>query len=88
MRISVEMSLYPLQQDYAPYIHEFLAALNAEPDISVRTNALSTQVYGEYDLVMATITAALKTQFEKGAPMSLVSKILSVDRKDSHWNQP
>ncbi len=86
MRISVEMSLYPLKEDYAPYIHSFLEALNAEPEISVRTNALSTQVYGEYDLVMATITAALKQQFEKGAPLSLVSKVLSVDREQSHWN--
>lgn len=87
MRISVEMSLYPLDANYAPHIHEFLDQLNAEPGISVKTNAMSTQVYGEFDLVMGTINRALKDQFEKGIPMSLVTKTLSLDREKSHWNE-
>ena len=88
MRISVEMSLYPLQEDYASYIHSFLDSLNSCADISVKTNAISTQIFGEYDAVMSAINASLKKEFEKGAPLALVTKILSLDRENSRWNQP
>lgn len=86
MRISAELSLYPLQEDYIAPIHAFLDALNQCADVSVRTNAMSTHVYGEYDAVMAAIQGSLKSAFASGAPMSLVSKIISLDRENSHWN--
>ena len=87
MRISVEMSLYPLKDDYVPHIHAFIESLNGYEGLSVNTNALSTQVHGEYDLVMQAITESLKKEFESGAPQSLVCKILSLDREQSRWNQ-
>jgi|AntRauTorckE6833_2_1112554.scaffolds.fasta_scaffold118002_1 uncharacterized protein YqgV (UPF0045/DUF77 family) len=87
MRISVDMSLYPLQDNYTSFIHSFLDSLNAVQGLTVTTNAMSTQVHGEYDLVMDSIKHCLKVEFDKGAPFSLVTKILSVDREHSEWNK-
>jgi uncharacterized protein YqgV (UPF0045/DUF77 family) len=65
MDIGVEISLYPLRAEYAPPIREFLARLNAHPDLRVVTNSMSTQVFGAYDSVMATVTQELRRTFEQ-----------------------
>lgn len=87
MRISVEMSLYPLQDEFIPEILAFINALKEVEGLSVKTNTMSTQVHGEYDLVMSSIAKCLKTPFEAGVPMALVTKILSSDREHSVINQ-
>lgn len=86
MRISVEMSLYPLQADYISEILGFIEALNKIEGLSIKTNTMSTQIHGEYDLVMNSITECLKIPFESGVPMSLVTKILNLDREHSVLN--
>ncbi|MBT5330402.1 MAG: hypothetical protein HOL48_01310 [Porticoccaceae bacterium] len=87
MRISVEMSLYPLQTEYVSEILGFLEELNKVEGLSVKTNTMSTQVFGEYDLVMSSIARCLKVPFESGVPMSLVTKILNLDREHSVLNE-
>jgi uncharacterized protein YqgV (UPF0045/DUF77 family) len=86
MRISVEMSLYPLHSDYVDEILGFLDALKKIEGLSINTNTMSTQIHGEYDLVMSSITECLKIPFESGIPMSLVTKILNLDREHSVLN--
>jgi uncharacterized protein YqgV (UPF0045/DUF77 family) len=63
MDIGVEISLYPLQVDFAPLIREFLARLNAQPGLRVVTNSMSTQVFGAYEQVMSTLQRELRTTF-------------------------
>ena len=46
MQVSVDISLYPLHQDYIPQIDAFILLLNQEPAVQVVTNVLSTQPYG------------------------------------------
>ena len=86
MRISVEMSLYPLQTEYVEEILDFLEELKKIEGLSIKTNTMSTQVHGEYDLVMSSIAKCLKVPFESGVPMALVTKILSSDREHSILN--
>ena len=45
MNLVAEISMYPLQSDYIPPIDDFLAQLNAEPSVEVKTNRMSTQLY-------------------------------------------
>lgn len=85
MKISIEMSLYPLTGDYLPSIAEFIEDLNSQSAMEVRTNALSTQISGEYDLVMSTIQTCLRKAFESGPTFSFVSKILNVDITESEY---
>lgn len=52
MDIGVEISLYPLQADFAPVIHDFIDRLGAHAGFRVVSNSMSTQVFGPYDEVM------------------------------------
>jgi uncharacterized protein YqgV (UPF0045/DUF77 family) len=64
MEIGVEISLYPLTERFAPAIHDFIARLSAAPDIKVVSGSLSTQVFGEYEQVFATLQRELRATFE------------------------
>ena len=48
MECSVEISMYPLNQDYKPSIISFIQNLRKDPFIIVDTNGISTQVFGDY----------------------------------------
>lgn len=80
MKISVDLSLYPLQEGYVEPIRAFIAAISACENIEVQRNRISTQVFGEYDIVMGAIQRCLKETFEKEGTFVLVSKILNADR--------
>ena len=52
MEISVDISLYPLQEEYVTPILAFIATLEATEGIVVERNSLSTQVFGDYHVIM------------------------------------
>ena len=52
MKTSIEISLYPLKEDYVPSIREFIERISAAPNVHVVRTDLSTQLYGDYDEVM------------------------------------
>jgi uncharacterized protein YqgV (UPF0045/DUF77 family) len=64
MEIGVEISLYPLAEQFAPVIHQFIERLSAVPDIKVVSGSLSTQVFGEYEHVFETLQRELRTTFQ------------------------
>ncbi|HEX4375858.1 MAG TPA: hypothetical protein VHZ99_01770 [Steroidobacteraceae bacterium] len=76
MDIGVEMSLYPLNEQYIPPIQDFIDRLNLERGLRVETNSMSTQVFGEYDLVMRTLARELRKTFEGNDKAVLVMKVL------------
>lgn len=59
MHVAVDISLYPLNGDYVPPIKDFIARLHTHPGLEVVTNAMSTQVRGDYAAVMAALTAEM-----------------------------
>lgn len=79
MRVTAEMSLYPLQGAPIEKILAFIETINSESRIEVVVNQLSTQVRGELGLVMSTITRALERSFGNGGSQALVLKILNAD---------
>jgi len=80
MDIGVEISLYPLQSDYAPPIREFLARLNRASGLRIVTNSMSTQVFGPYEELMAVLTRELQASFaqlsQAGERAVFVMKVL------------
>ena len=53
MQISVDISLYPLKvAGYEKPILDFIDALEKKQNIDVVRNELSTQIHGDYDIVM------------------------------------
>lgn len=85
MRISVELTLTPLQNEFEAPIIDFIKKLRAS-GLTILENPLSTQVYGEYDKVMQLITSELKNSFELIDNGILLMKIVKSDRSDYEPN--
>lgn len=79
MRISVELTLSPLQDDYDPAIIDFIKRLR-NSGLIVKENPLSTQVYGNYDDVMDVLQEEMKTALEAIDRGLLHLKIVKSDR--------
>jgi hypothetical protein len=76
MDIGVEISLYPLHDDYIPPIKDFIQRLNQDGRFRVLTNDMSTQVFGRYEDVMGALTREIRPTFEKDGKAIFVMKVL------------
>ena len=76
MDVAVEISLYPLQQDYLPVIRSFIARLNAQQQLRVETSSLSTQIIGEYGLVMQLLSEGLREALGAAARSVVILKLV------------
>lgn len=81
MKISVELTLTPIQDDYEPAIINFIKSLR-NSGLTVLENPLSTQVYGDYDEVMGLLQKEMKTALEAVDRGLLYIKIVKTDRHD------
>ena len=64
MKIAVDISLYPLDKAFIPPIKDVIDRLNAHDKLEIWTNAMSTQVVGEFDEVMDALKQEIGTTFE------------------------
>ena len=76
MKLTAELSLYPLQEAYIPVIQAFIAALGRYEDITLVSNAMSTQVCGDYDQVFDLIQRELKASYQRWGKQVLVCKFI------------
>lgn len=83
MRVAVDISLYPLDQDFIPPIQDVIDRLNAHEDLEVFTNPMSTQIRGEYDVVMAALNQEIRVSFERMPKAVFAIKILNNPLVDS-----
>jgi len=81
MYISVELTLMPLQDDYRDHIVDFIKRLR-NANFHLEENALSTQVFGEYNEVMRFLTEELKQSFEGTNSVIANMKIVKTDRSN------
>jgi len=79
MRVTVELSLYPLSDDPIPTIVAFIDGLTASGDVEIVVNQMSTQLRGELDAVLRCVQAALERSFASAGPQVLVAKFLNSD---------
>lgn len=64
MRVAVEISFYPLNSDFKPPIRDFIARLRGVRGLEVQSNTMSTQLFGEYDLVLDTLKQQMRSHLE------------------------
>ena len=79
MKLSVELTLTPLQDDFEPPIKDFIKALRGS-GFTVLENPLSTQIYGEYQPLMGFLVPAIEAVFEKQESVVLHMKLIKGDR--------
>ena len=76
MKLTAELSLYPLKEEYIPAIDSFIAALGDKPELRVITNAMSTQICGDYAKVFAVVGEALAASTRQFGKQVLVVKFI------------
>ena len=78
METCVDISLYPLKEDYRPLILDFIKQLHRYDQIRVETNSMSTQICGPYELVFELLKTGIRDSFEKTGDQVFVVKILKI----------
>lgn len=82
MKVSVDLSLYPLAEDYVPAIIDLIHRLQAHEQVEVVRTALSTQLFGDYDVVMRVLRDELRRTWEEHGKAVLVAKFAVGDVRD------
>ncbi|MDJ0918874.1 MAG: YkoF family thiamine/hydroxymethylpyrimidine-binding protein [Woeseiaceae bacterium] len=82
MQVAVDISLYPLDADFIPPIKDVIERLGAHDDLDVVTNPMSTQIRGEYDDVMAALSAEIRVTFEELPKAVFAIRILNNPLED------
>jgi uncharacterized protein YqgV (UPF0045/DUF77 family) len=68
--------MYPLTGDYRPLIQAFIDRLNSYSGLTVKTNSLSTQVWGPLDRVMGILAAEIERSAAASPQSIFVMKVL------------
>ena len=77
MKVAVDISLYPLDADFIPPIKDVIDRLNEHDELEVWTNAMSTQLVGDFDIVMDALRKELGTSFEQLPKAVFVMKMFN-----------
>ncbi len=79
MKVSVDISLYPLDREYIPAIDAFIAGVKSRPGVEVRCNVLTTQLFGDYDVIMELLHTEMATNWATFGPGAFTVKFLPGD---------
>ena len=79
MQVMVELSMYPLVNDYIGPIKAFIERLNSYSNLTVITCSTSTQVHGDYTEVMQVLGAEMQRTHEEVGQAVFVAKFLNFD---------
>ena len=77
MKVAVDISLYPLDEDFIPPIKNVIQRLAQHDDVEIEYNRMSTQLRGEYDVVMSVLTQEIRTTFADVPKAVFTIKILN-----------
>ncbi len=85
MKISVELTLAPLDNQYKAIIRDFIISLR-KTGYNVIETPLSTQIYGDYLPLMNDLTKVIENTFLNSNSIILNIKIIKGDRSDYRPN--
>jgi uncharacterized protein YqgV (UPF0045/DUF77 family) len=81
MEISVDISMYPLQKEYEAPISAFIEKLKQEPTVKVSCNELSTQLHGDYRIIMKLLEEEIYSVFSEIPDSIFVLKFVGHNRE-------
>lgn len=76
MMLTVEISMYPFQEDYRTPILAFIERLNTQAGLRVQTTATATMIVGEHKAVMNVLTEMFAWSHEKLGKAVFVTKFI------------
>ena len=81
MQISIEISLYPLNKNFISPIDNFIYRLKKYDNIEVRTNNMSTQLFGEFDDIIKILKVEMEKTFKNETNSAFNLKIVNGDSR-------
>ena len=81
MKVSVEITLIPIKKNYISTIKKFIKTIR-DSGFKVIENPLSTQIYGDYDLLMSYLNREIKNVFDDKDHIIVQLKLFNIDRSD------
>lgn len=82
MNLSVEISLYPLQDNYLDIIDLFLTDININShQLEIRTSNMSTRIFGDFDSVTQLLNATMRRSMQLHGKIVFVCKYLEGDAR-------
>ena len=82
MKATVEISLYPLRETFIPEIDDFINRMKNVSDLKILVNATSTQISGDYDVLMPAVQQEIKNTFMHDGKFIFAMKVLKGDLLD------
>ncbi|MDP6182662.1 MAG: YkoF family thiamine/hydroxymethylpyrimidine-binding protein [Gammaproteobacteria bacterium] len=76
MKATVEISMYPIQDDYIPPIDAVIKKLNSFDDLRVTTYPTATTLIGDYAAVMSALQETIAWSHESFGAVVFVTKII------------
>jgi hypothetical protein len=76
MDIAVEISLYPLDENFVPPIRDFIDRLRQHAGLQMSTNHLSTQLFGDHDRIFEVLRQEMGRSFAAGGKAIFVTKFI------------
>lgn len=81
MKISVEITLIPINKKYKSIIKKFIKKIR-NSNFKLIETPLSTQIYGDYDLLMEYLNKEIKNVFNDKDNVIVQLKLFNIDRSD------
>ena len=76
MKLSAEITMYPLQDKYLPIIENFIDHLKSYNDISLKVFPTCTVIIGNFDVVMQVVSSSIKWSADNRDKAVFVAKFL------------
>ena len=76
MKLTAELSLYPLREDFKIAVLSFIDKLLEQEQVVAVTNSMSTQISGQDEAVFAAIQHALRASYSEFGRQVLVAKFI------------
>ena len=86
MYITVEISYYPLVDQYDQPVLELLDLLKRQPETSIEVGTMSTQLSGEYEPVMNLLNNTMKQLMDKYPSVFNLKIANACEVKTEHQN--
>lgn len=77
MQVAVDISLYPLDENFIPPIKDIIDRLGQHDGVEVERNRMSTQIRGDFDVVIPVLTREIRTTFDDVPKAVFTIKILN-----------
>ena len=76
MKITVEISMYPLSEDFIPPIKAVIKKLNSFDNMQIQTFATATTIIGEFEIVIEALKETLAWSYEQFGTAVFVTKLI------------